>query len=140
MIDQLIRGILQKEAKVGVIGLGYVGLPLVLRFCEEGFRILGFDIDSKKVDTLKKGRSYLKSIPSPRISQFVEGGALDVTDDFSRLGESDCILICVPTPLTEKMEPDLRYIERTTESILAHLRKDSSLSWKVRLIQERQKN
>ena len=123
LANQLIRKILQKEAKVGVIGLGYVGLPLVLRFCEEGFRILGFDVDVKKVDNLKKGRSYLKSIPSSRISQFVDSGALDITDDFSRLNEPDSILICVPTPLTEKMEPDLQYIERTTDLILAHLRK-----------------
>ena len=106
-----------------VIGMGYVGFPLVLRFCEEGFRILGFDVDSKKVATLKRGKSYLKSISSSRISQFVRSGHLDVTDDFSRLAETDCILICVPTPLTEKMEPDLQYIENTTEAIRENLRK-----------------
>src|SRR3972149_5819662 len=102
--DQLIQKIEKKEAIVGVIGLGYVGLPLVLRFCEEGFRILGFDVDPKKVAMLKKGKSYLKSIPSSRISQVATGGHFDATDDFSRLSEPDCILICVPTPLTEKME------------------------------------
>ncbi|MEW6375072.1 MAG: nucleotide sugar dehydrogenase [Thermodesulfobacteriota bacterium] len=122
-MNQLIQKILQKKASVGIIGMGYVGLPLVLRFCEEGFRVLGFDVDSKKVTTLKKGKSYLKSIPSSRISQWVRSGLLDVTDDFSRLIEPDCILICVPTPLTEKMEPDLQYIEKTTESIREHLRK-----------------
>ena len=108
---------------IGIIGLGYVGLPLVLRFCEEDFRILGFDVDSKKVSALKKGKSYLKSISSSRISQIIRSGHLDVTDDFSRLGEPDCILICVPTPLTEKMEPDLQYIEKTTDSIRGNLRK-----------------
>jgi UDP-N-acetyl-D-glucosamine dehydrogenase len=123
IVDQLIQKILQKEVTVGIIGMGYVGLPLVLRFCEEGFRILGFDVDSRKVETLRKGRSYLKSIPSSRISQFVRSRHLDVTDDFSRLGEPDCILICGPTPLTEKMEPDLQYIEKTTEAIRKHLRK-----------------
>jgi UDP-N-acetyl-D-glucosamine dehydrogenase len=122
--DQLIGKILQKKVAVGIIGMGYVGLPLVLRFCEEGFPVLGFDVDSKKVASLKKGRSYLRSISSSRISRFVQNGQLDVTDDFSRLGEPDCILICVPTPLTEKMEPDLQYIERTTERIRTHLRKD----------------
>ena len=71
MVERLIQKILQKEATVGIIGLGYVGLPLVLRFCEEGFRVLGFDVDSKKVAILKRGRSYLKSIPSSRISQFI---------------------------------------------------------------------
>jgi UDP-N-acetyl-D-glucosamine dehydrogenase len=123
MVDQLIQKILQKEVTVGVIGLGYVGLPLVLRFCEEDFRVLGFDVDSKKVSKLKTGRSYLKSIPSSRISKFIRSAHLDVTDDFTRLDEPDCILVCVPTPLTEKMEPDLRYIERTTESIRENLKK-----------------
>ena len=123
MVERLIQNILQKEATVGIIGLGYVGLPLVLRFCEEGFRVLGFDVDSKKVATLKRGRSYLKSISSSHISKFIREGNLDVTDDFSRLVEPDCILICVPTPLTEKMEPDLQYIEKTTEAIRDHLRK-----------------
>ena len=122
-MDQLLKKILKKKAVVGIIGMGYVGLPLVLRFCEEGFRVLGFDIDTKKVTQLKKGRSYLKSISSSRISQFVRNGLLDVTDDFSCLAEPDCIIICVPTPLTEKMEPDLQYIERTTEAIRNHLRK-----------------
>jgi len=103
--------------------MGYVGLPLVLRFCEEGFRVLGFDVDSKKVAQLKRGRSYLKSISSSRISPFVRNGFLDVTDDFTRLAKPDCIIICVPTPLTEKMEPDLQYIEKTTETIRDHLRK-----------------
>ena len=121
--NQLIHRILGREATIGVIGLGYVGLPLVLRFCEERFHVLGFDVDPNKVAKLKKGMSYLKSIPSSQISPFVRTGRLDVTDDFSRLSESDCILICVPTPLTEKMEPDLQYIEKTTEAILHSLRK-----------------
>ena len=123
MAERLIKKILQKEALIGIIGMGYVGLPLVLRFCEEDFRVLGFDVDSKKVATLKKGKSYLKSISSSRISQFVRSGHLNVTDDFSRLDEPDCILICVPTPLTEKMEPDLQYIDKTTVAIREHLRR-----------------
>jgi len=123
LVDQLIQKILQKRAAIGIIGLGYVGLPLVLRFCEEGFKVLGFDVDSQKVALLKRGRSYLKSISSSRIAQFIKKGLLDVTDDFSRLKKPDCILVCVPTPLTEKKEPDLQYIEKTTESIRSHLRK-----------------
>jgi len=122
-VDGLIRRIEKKKALIGIIGMGYVGLPLVLRFCEEGFRVLGFDVDSKKVAQLKRGRSYLKSISSSRISPFVRNGFLDVTDDFTRLAKPDCIIICVPTPLTEKMEPDLQYIEKTTETIRDHLRK-----------------
>jgi UDP-N-acetyl-D-glucosamine dehydrogenase len=122
-VDQLIRKIEKKVALVGIIGMGYVGLPLVLRFCEEGFHILGFDVDPKKVAQLKSGKSYLKSIPSSRISQFIRSRRLDATDNFLRLSEPDCILICVPTPLTEKMEPDLQYIEKTTEAMRRHLRK-----------------
>ncbi|MDP3016610.1 MAG: NAD(P)-binding domain-containing protein, partial [Deltaproteobacteria bacterium] len=115
--NHLIKRILRKEARVGIIGLGYVGLPLVLRFCEVGYKVLGFDVDSKKVSSLKQGRSYIKTIPSSQISPFVRNGQFDVTDDFSRLSGPDCILICVPTPLTEKKEPDLQYIEKTTGSI-----------------------
>jgi UDP-N-acetyl-D-glucosamine dehydrogenase len=122
LVDQLIQKILQKRAAIGIIGLGYVGLPLVLRFCEEGFKVLGFDVDSQKVALLKRGRSYLKSISSSRIAQFIKKGLLDVTDDFSRLKKPDCILVCVPTPLTEKKEPDLQYIEKTTDSIRSRLR------------------
>jgi UDP-N-acetyl-D-glucosamine dehydrogenase len=121
--DRPIEKILKKDALIGIIGMGYVGLPLVLNFCEAGFRVLGFDVDSKKVATLKKGKSYLNSIPSSRISPLIRSGHLDVTDNFSRLNKPDCILICVPTPLTEKMEPDLQYIENTTETIRENLRK-----------------
>jgi UDP-N-acetyl-D-glucosamine dehydrogenase len=122
-VDRLIQKIVKRKALVGIIGMGYVGLPLVLRFCEEGFQILGFDVDSKKVAKLERGKSYLKSIPSSRISQFVRNGRLNITDDFSHLSQPDCILICVPTPLTDKMEPDLQYIQKTTEAIRDHLRK-----------------
>jgi UDP-N-acetyl-D-glucosamine dehydrogenase len=121
--EQFIKKILQKKALIGIIGMGYVGLPLVLRFCEEDFRVLGFDVDSRKVAMLKRGKSYLKSIPSKRISRFIRSEYLNVTDDFSRLTKPDCILICVPTPLTEKMEPDLQYIEKTTEAIRQNLRR-----------------
>ncbi|MGZ3559621.1 MAG: nucleotide sugar dehydrogenase [Thermodesulfobacteriota bacterium] len=121
--EQSIEKILTKEALIGIVGMGYVGLPLVLRFCEEDFRVLGFDVDSRKVATLKRGKSYLKSISSSRISQFIRSGRFDATDDFSRLGEPDCILICVPTPLTEKMEPDLQYIETTIEAVRERMRK-----------------
>jgi UDP-N-acetyl-D-glucosamine dehydrogenase len=123
MVEELIHKIEKKKALVGVIGMGYVGLPLVLRFCEQGFRTLGFDVDPRKVVALKKGKSYIKTIPSSKIARAVHDGRFDVTDDFSRLGKPDCILICVPTPLTEKMEPDLQYIEKTTHSIKNRLRK-----------------
>ncbi len=121
--EYLISKIEQKEALIGIIGLGYVGLPLVLRFCEVGYKVLGFDVDSGKISTLNQGQSYIQTIPSAQISTLVRNGQFHSTDDFSRLSDPDCILICVPTPLTEKKEPDLQYIEKTTESIRDHLRK-----------------
>ncbi|MBM4308199.1 MAG: nucleotide sugar dehydrogenase, partial [Deltaproteobacteria bacterium] len=123
IVTQLMDKILKKEAMIGVIGLGYVGLPLVLRFCEVGYKVLGFDVDAKKVAALKKGRSYIKSISGSLISQHLRQKKLEVTDQFTRLKEPDCILICVPTPLTEKKEPDLQYIEKTADSIRSCLRK-----------------
>lgn len=121
--EQIIKKIQKKEVLVGVIGLGYVGLPLVLRFCEVGYKVLGFDVDSGKVTMLKKGKSFIKSISGSLVSQHIRNGNLEVTDQFARLNEPDCILICVPTPLTEKKEPDLQYIEKTTGSIRSCLRK-----------------
>jgi UDP-N-acetyl-D-glucosamine dehydrogenase len=122
-MNRLIQQIVDRKILVGIIGMGYVGLPLVLRFCEQGFRVLGFDVDPKKVVALGKGKSYIKTIPSSRLSTFVKNGQFKATDHFSRLREPECILICVPTPLTEKMEPDLQYIEKTSEAIRKNLRK-----------------
>jgi UDP-N-acetyl-D-glucosamine dehydrogenase len=115
-----------KEAVIGVIGLGYVGLPIVLRFCEAGFKVLGFDTDRRKIDKLKEGQSYIKHIPGELLSQWMQpsqdGQRFEATNDMARLGEPDALLICVPTPLTERREPDLRYVEDTTRHIAATLR------------------
>jgi UDP-N-acetyl-D-glucosamine dehydrogenase len=118
----LITKILRKDATVGIIGLGYVGLPLLIRFGEAGFPLIGFDIDTKKIDALLHGKSYIKHIPNEPIDRFLAQKQLDVTISFERLSEADCILICVPTPLTEKMEPDLRFVLNTTEMVAKHLR------------------
>jgi UDP-N-acetyl-D-glucosamine dehydrogenase len=116
----------KKEALVGVIGLGYVGLPLVLRFWEVGFSVLGFDTDRDKVDRLNRGESYIKHIPSSRVAEMSasQGGRQHfiATHDMRRLAEPDALLICVPTPLTPSREPDLRYVENTTRDIAATLR------------------
>ncbi|MFW6112830.1 MAG: nucleotide sugar dehydrogenase [Thermodesulfobacteriota bacterium] len=114
----------KKEALVGVIGLGYVGLPLVLRFWEVGFAVLGFDTDRDKVDRLNRGESYIKHIPSSRVAEMVSHGAsrFSATHDMTRLSEPDALLICVPTPLTPSREPDLTYVENTTRDIAAALR------------------
>jgi UDP-N-acetyl-D-glucosamine dehydrogenase len=120
-----------KQALVGIIGLGYVGLPLVMRFCEVGFKVLGFDTDNKKVESLNRGESYIKHIPSADISALLNGqnqGRFAATSDMSRLGEPDILIICVPTPLTPKREPDLRYVENTTRLIATSLRPGQLIS------------
>ncbi len=121
-MNPLLEKIHNKASLVGIIGLGYVGLPLLIRFGEAGFRLLGFDTDSRKINALLHGESYIKHIPSERIDEFLKNRRLDVTISFDRLAEADCIIICVPTPLTEKMEPDLSYVENTCRTIARHLR------------------
>ena len=111
-----------RTAKVGVIGLGYVGLPLVLEFHRAGFPVIGFDIDGGKVDALRAGSSYIAHIDAARIGAAMKGGRFDATSDFRRLAEADAILICVPTPLTPQREPDLSYIEKTADAIAAVIR------------------
>jgi len=112
-----------KDLKIGIIGCGYVGLPLALRFADVGHRVTGFDLDQKKVDTLNAGGSYIQHIPADKIAAHVKGGKFSATADFSRLREVDAVLICVPTPLDERREPDLSYVEQTARSIAPHLQR-----------------
>ena len=119
----LRRAILARTAKVGIIGLGYVGLPLACLFAEKGFPTIGFDIDSPKVTALNAGRSYIKHIPGKRIAAIGKAGKFEATDAFDRLTQMDVIIICVPTPLTRYREPDLQFIVKTGEAIAPRLRK-----------------
>jgi len=121
--EQLLQKIQSKAATVGVIGLGYVGLPLALVFEEAGFPVLGFDVDAKKPDALLRGESYIKHIGSDRVAAAFARGRISATTDFSRLSRCDAILICVPTPLGRHREPDITYIQRTAEAITAHSRR-----------------
>ncbi len=123
MVNELKEKIIHRKAKIGIIGLGYVGLPLAREFLNNGFQVLGFDIDSAKVQMLNRGESYIKHINSDFIRSSVEQKKFEATDDFSRLKEVDAILICVPTPLGEHMEPDLTYVLNTAETISKFLRK-----------------
>jgi len=109
---------------VGIIGLGYVGLPLSLTFLRKGIRVLGFDLDPFKIEKIAQGESYIKYIPSEELSEFVAGNTFSATADFARLREPDVLLICVPTPLTKNREPDLQYVEATARAIGASLRPD----------------
>ncbi|MDX1502280.1 MAG: nucleotide sugar dehydrogenase [Thermoanaerobaculia bacterium] len=111
-----------RTARVGVIGLGYVGLPLALTFVEGGFRVIGFDVDEAKVEVLGRGESYIRHISADRCRLAVERGGLEATSDFGRLGDADALLICVPTPLTENREPEMRFVVQTAEQIRDRLR------------------
>ncbi|HWY45267.1 MAG TPA: nucleotide sugar dehydrogenase [Candidatus Sulfotelmatobacter sp.] len=111
------------QLKVAIIGCGYVGLPLALRFAEAGHKVTGFDTDPAKISQLNAGRSYIGHIPQMKIQQYVNSRHFSATTDFAKLKEVDAILICVPTPLDERREPDLSYVRQTTESIQPHLQK-----------------
>jgi UDP-N-acetyl-D-glucosamine dehydrogenase len=117
------ESIINRQARVGVIGMGYVGLPLVHAFCDNGFEVLGFDIDPTKVERLNRGESYIKHIPSETIAGLVASGRFSATTDYAQIGQADAILICVPTPLTKTRDPDLSFVECTARSIAEHLRK-----------------
>jgi UDP-N-acetyl-D-glucosamine dehydrogenase len=118
--DQLKSKVQQRNARVGIIGLGYVGLPLALLFSEQKFAVTGFDIDQRKVETLTKGGSYIFRI-SPEEIQAAKAKGFSATSDYSRLVEMDAVIICVPTPLNQYHEPDLSFITDTTHAIAPHL-------------------
>jgi UDP-N-acetyl-D-glucosamine dehydrogenase len=115
--------IASRSAVVGVIGQGYVGLPLALVFCEAGFRVVGFDLDPSKVEALTRGESYIKHIGPERVAKAVQSGRYRATTDFDGLAGCDAIMICVPTPLGRHREPDNSYIHRTAEQIATRLRR-----------------
>ena len=106
----LLKKINENKAVIGVVGLGYVGLPLLMEFVDEGFKTIGFDVDSRKVDKLNAGKSYIKHIDENRVKKVRDSKIFEATTDFSRIKEVDCILICVPTPLNKYREPDMSYI------------------------------
>lgn len=146
---ELVKKISNRKARVGVIGLGYVGLPLIIEFVKQGFSVTGFDIDRKKVDSLKQGKSYIKHIdisplasiaqsakrikskkvkdepgsPNPQPATGTSKPSFIATTDFSQLKNMDCILICVPTPLNKNREPDMTYVFKTTKTIAEYVKK-----------------
>ncbi len=130
-VSTLITRFESRHATVGIIGLGYVGLPLGATFAEGGFAVIGFDVDASKVEELRAGRSYIRHVPIARLAPVLcaqppQAGApaFYPTTDYSLLAECDAILICVPTPLTENREPDLSYVTGTAKTIARHLRRD----------------
>lgn len=122
LLQNLKQKITERTLTIGIIGLGYVGLPLSLTFLRKGVRVLGFDLDPSKIKAIAQGKSYIKHIPSDELSAFVVTNKFSATNDFLRLNEPDALLICVPTPLTKNREPDLKYIETTGQAIAKVLR------------------
>ena len=127
MKDQLLSKIESRTAVIGIVGLGYVGLPLMLRFSEVGFRVLGFDIDRAKVEALNAGRTYIEHIAASQIAAARKAG-FEATADFSRASEPDALILCVPTPLNKYREPDISFILDTIESLKPHLRRGQVVS------------
>ena len=117
LVDRLKRG----GATIGIVGLGYVGLPLLLRYAEVGYRVLGFDIDAAKVEALNAGRSYIERIPAERV-QAARSGGFEATTDFRRATQADALILCVPTPLDRHREPDLSFVLDTTRALVPYLR------------------
>lgn len=120
-MNNLQELIVAREAKIGIVGLGYVGLPLMIRYSEQNYKVIGFDIDADKVEKLNKGESFIEHIPSADIQKSQQAG-FEATTDFSRIKDVDAIILCVPTPLNKYREPDLSYVIKTTESIAPYLR------------------
>lgn len=126
-ITQLIEKMKNRSATIGIVGLGYVGLPLMLRFTEVGYKVLGIDIDSTKTQSLNDGKSYIEHIPSKAIENAVTKG-FRATTNFSEASQADALIICVPTPLNKYREPDLSFVINTTEALIPHMRKGQILS------------
>ncbi|MBL7116012.1 MAG: nucleotide sugar dehydrogenase [Kiritimatiellae bacterium] len=124
MKQRLLDRIESREARIGIVGLGYVGLPLLLEFSKADFQVTGFDVDQAKVDQLAKGESYIRHIEAASISDaFCARETADATTDFSRITECDALLICVPTPLTSHRDPDLSFVEGTAQSLAPYMKK-----------------
>ena len=122
LVSRLLDLIRAKQARVGVIGLGYVGLPLAVEFAEAGLPVTPVDLDVTKVDNIRRGVSYIPDVPSERVGRLVEAGRLEATTDFSVLAKADAISICVPTPLRKTKDPDLSYVVAAVEQVAKHLR------------------
>ncbi len=120
-LERFITRIETQEAVIGVVGLGYVGLPLIMECCRKGFKVIGFDHDHDKISALNRNESYIHYIDPQEIASFTEKKVLEATTDFSRVAEVDAILLCVPTPLNEHQEPDLSYITTAGHDITPHL-------------------
>src|SRR4030042_3588808 len=115
--DALLNSLRQHSAKIGILGLGYVGLPLAAAFGEAGFQIIGIDTDPRKVNGLNKGESYIQDVPDKQLARLLKTGRFSATTDFSALRDCDAVSICVPTPLRKTGDPDMSFILSATEEL-----------------------
>ena len=120
--DKLMAALESRAARVGVVGLGYVGLPLAVTAASRGFAVTGFDVDDTKIARLDAGQSYIEAVSQEALAGVSAAGRVSWTADFARLAQCDVIVICVPTPLTRHREPDLSYVEATARTIARHMR------------------
>lgn len=130
MKDLIIKKLNTKQAVIGIFGLGYVGLPLSLRFAEAGFKVLGFDIDHNKAEKLNRGISYIEHIPSCKVAEANMQG-FEATTDFARASGADALILCVPTPLNKYREPDLSFVTNTTNMACRIYEKAKCCRWKA---------
>ena len=128
MKDKLIKKIKDKKAKIGIIGLGYVGLPLAIRFREEGFSIIGFDTDKNKIAKLKNKKSYIDNISDKKLKDLFTAGNASFTTNYEKISDCDVLILCVPTPLNKFKEPDLSYVTSTIDSLLPYAKKGQVVS------------
>ncbi|MFO7800551.1 MAG: nucleotide sugar dehydrogenase [Rhodohalobacter sp.] len=122
-LETLLQKIDKKEYTIGIIGLGYVGLPLMWTFHQKGMPVIGFDVDQKKIECIKEGVPYIKHLGEEMMQVLSKSDICDATADFTRMGEADALLMCVPTPLDHHREPDMKFVVQTTETVSKHLRK-----------------
>lgn len=127
MQERLVDRLRSRDAVIAVVGLGYVGLPLVLRYSEVGYKVIGLDVDNAKVERLMRGESYIEHIAGSAIQAAVDAG-FEAASNMSRIAEADAVILCVPTPLNKYREPDLTYVINTLESLLPHLRDGQAIS------------
>ena len=125
---ELAERIKNKDVTIGVVGLGYVGLPLLIGYASKGYRVLGLDIDENKITSIKRGESYIAHIDAGPLAESVATGLVDATADFSRATEADSLILCVPTPLDDHFSPDLSYVISTVESLIPHIRPGQVMS------------
>ena len=140
MKNQLLEKIAKKEIVVGVVGLGYVGLPLAVEKAKAGFKTIGFDVQKSKVDSVNAGHNYIGDVVDSDLEKLVQEGKLSATTDFSFVKDVDFIAICVPTPLDKHQEPDISYVKSSAKAIAEHLTANTMVVLESTLIPERQKN